>query len=244
MGNPVVHFEINAPDEQLTAKFYSELFGWHTEAMGEMSYVLVDTHSGGGINGGLGRTTDGTSVLFYVAVPDPQATIDKAVSLGGEASTPVTEIPDVVTFASFRDPEGHEIGLVKDSTDEGPGVSAGANPQVGWFEIGCTDPKKMWDFYTSLFGWKINAGEGSDFVYGEVDTQAGHGIGGGIGSLPPGTPPYVTLYVDVDDVQKYLDRVEDLGGKTMVPPMQVHPSLEIAIFLDAQGVMLGLFHQG
>ena len=43
------------------------------------------------------------------------------------------------------------------------------------------------------------------------------GIGGGIGPSPEGVNR-VTFYVDVDDLQAYLDKAERLGGKTVMPP--------------------------
>ena len=46
-------------------------------------------------------------------VEDPQAYLDKIVDLGGTITMPVTEVPGMVTFAQFADPEGNIIGLVK-----------------------------------------------------------------------------------------------------------------------------------
>jgi predicted enzyme related to lactoylglutathione lyase len=46
-------------------------------------------------------------------VPDLQATLEQVVALGGKVAVPPTEIPGVVTFAQFTDPEGNLIGLTK-----------------------------------------------------------------------------------------------------------------------------------
>jgi predicted enzyme related to lactoylglutathione lyase len=84
---------------------------------------------------------------------------------------------------------------------------------------------------------KDSSGEG--FVYGEVDTSAGKGINGGIGSSPDGQP-HVNVYAEVDDIQKYLDKAESLGGKTIVPPMEAG-NVKFAQFADPQGTTFGLF---
>ena len=76
----------------------------------------------------------------------------------------------------------------------------------------------------------------------EVDTQGGAGTNGGIGSSPDGQS-HVTVYAEVDDVQKFLERAEALGGKTAVPVMHPTPNLTIGIFLDPQGNMFGLYTQ-
>jgi predicted enzyme related to lactoylglutathione lyase len=237
MGNPVVHFELQAPDDSALAKFYSELFGWHVQPMPEMSYNVVDTHAGKGINGGFGQS-DKPFATIYVAVDDPQAALDKAAALGGKIVMPVTEIPNVVTLAQFTDIEGNLVGIVKGGED-GPGVSEGSNPPVAWFEIVGNEPKKLWDFYRELFGWEIKESETDQFVYGEVQPPDGKGIGGGIGSGEQG--PMISVWASVDDLQKYLDRAQSLGAKTIVPPRKVDEHLEIAMFVDVQGVPFGLF---
>lgn len=118
MGNAVVHFEVNGRDAKKLQQFYGEIFGWKIDADNPMNYGLVDTQAGGdGINGGLGQSDQGTLVTFYIAVPDVQAALDRIERMGGRTVVPVTEIPNMVTFAQFADPEGNVVGLVK---SEGP----------------------------------------------------------------------------------------------------------------------------
>jgi uncharacterized protein len=52
-------------------------------------------------------------VTFYVAVPELDATLRRVAELGGSTVVPPTEIPNMVTFAVFTDPQGHRIGLIK-----------------------------------------------------------------------------------------------------------------------------------
>lgn len=115
MGKPVVHFEINAKDGKKLQDFYTKLFDWKIDANNPMNYGLVNTGDEGGINGGIGQTQEGglPFVTFYVQVDNIQAYLDKVESLGGKTIVPVTEIPDMVTFALFQDSEGNSIGLVK-----------------------------------------------------------------------------------------------------------------------------------
>jgi predicted enzyme related to lactoylglutathione lyase len=241
MGNPVVHWELNGSDPEGAARFYAELFGWHTQTTEGMDYTIVDTHAGEGINGGIGKSREGqpNSVVFYVLVRDCQAALDKAESLGAKTVVPVTEMP-MVTFALFADPQGAVVGVVKDDPDQqGPGVSAGDNPGVGWFEVLAPDPKALWSFYKELFDWDIEESSGEGFVYGQVITPD-RGIPGGIGSSPDGQP-HVNVYAGVDDLQKYLERAETLGGKTLLEPMQVSAETSVAMFSDPQGTWFGLY---
>lgn len=112
MGSPVVHFEIMGSDASKTQEFYSSLFGWTIDADNEFEYGLV-AKEGEGIAGGVGANPmNAKYVTVYVQVPDPQATLDKAVELGGTVVMPVTEMP-MVTMALFNDPDGNLMGIVK-----------------------------------------------------------------------------------------------------------------------------------
>ncbi len=120
MPNPVVHFEVMGKDSAKLQQFYSGLFDWKIQNMAEMgNYGMVEAEKAGemhGIGGGIGASQDGSSlVTFYVEVADPQAFLDKAVSMGGSVAMPVTDM-GMVVVAMFSDPEGHMIGLVKSGT--------------------------------------------------------------------------------------------------------------------------------
>ena len=113
MANPVTWFEITGNDGKKLQDFYAGVFGWKVDANNPMQYGMVDNEGqgiGGGISGGDGSTT---SVTFYVEVDDPQAYLDKIESEGGKTVMPVTEVPGMVIFAQFADPEGNVVGITK-----------------------------------------------------------------------------------------------------------------------------------
>ena len=113
MGAPVVHFEIMGSDGPALQAFYTDLFDWRINADNPMNYGLVEKDEGG-IGGGVGATPMGNNaVVVYAQVDDPQAALDKAVALGATVVMPVTDIPDMVTFALFSDPQGNIVGVVK-----------------------------------------------------------------------------------------------------------------------------------
>ena len=106
-------------------------------------------------------------------------------------------------------------------------------------EIRSADPNSTRKFYSDLFGWKIDGATG-DVDYGLVSAGNG-GIGGGVGQSQDGGEGHVTFFVEVEDPAAYLKKAETLGGKTVVPPMEV-PSygLTFAYFVDPQGHLIGL----
>jgi uncharacterized protein len=110
-----------------------------------------------------------------------------------------------------------------------------ANP-VTHFEILGKDPAGLQSFYRSAFDWTINAD--NPMNYGMVAAGDG-GIGGGVGPSMDGSS-VVTFYIEVDDLAAALARVGELGGTTVMPPMDVPGGPSIALFDDPMGNRIGL----
>ena len=123
MGQPVVHFEIIGTDPAGLRSYYGDLFGWEFDTSGSVSEAVSEpgnygfaqpgTDDGGGIPGGVGGGSGYPShAMFYVGVPDVEAALQKAESLGGTRRMGPDRAPgrDLVV-AHFTDPEGNLIGL-------------------------------------------------------------------------------------------------------------------------------------
>jgi len=115
MANRVVHWEITGKDGKRLQQYYASLFGWNINTDNPMGYGLVDQASAG-LGGGISASEGHNWVTIYVEVPDLQAALDKAESLGGKTMMGPTEIPGMVTMAMFADPEGNVVGLVKSTS--------------------------------------------------------------------------------------------------------------------------------
>jgi predicted enzyme related to lactoylglutathione lyase len=112
-------------------------------------------------------------------------------------------------------------------------------PIVAWFEITGKDGAGLQPFYTRLFDWNINDA-GDDSGYGLV--EAGEkGIAGGIGASSDGGNGGVIFYVEVDDPAQFLEKAEELGGTSLVPPTEIpNFGLTFAFFADPEGHVVGL----
>ena len=121
MGHPVIHFEVTGKDGAGLASFFSVLFGWEIDTNNPMNYGPVSrdgnvTADGVGIGGGVGQAQPGSPglVTFYVGVPDVEASLAKAESLGGKRLFGPAPVPGTpIVLGQFTDPEGHVIGLMQ-----------------------------------------------------------------------------------------------------------------------------------
>jgi predicted enzyme related to lactoylglutathione lyase len=120
MGQPVVHFEVIGKDGEKLQSYYSELFGWEIDADNPMKYGTVQregntNEDGAGIGGGIAGGMEGYDghVTFYVQVPDVEAAMQKAESLGGTRVMGPDEVPGAgIVIGMINDPEGHLVGVM------------------------------------------------------------------------------------------------------------------------------------
>lgn len=110
------------------------------------------------------------------------------------------------------------------------------------FEFWSQDPAEISSFYETIFGWKIQHIPEMD--YRLVDTGAGTGINGGIMTPRKGPwPGKLTCYIDVDDVDAYVEKIREAGGKIHVERQEVPGVGIFALFEDPDGRVLGIWHQ-
>ena len=110
------------------------------------------------------------------------------------------------------------------------------------FEIAGKNGESLREFYSSLFGWDIGAETHGIYM---VKAASENGIGGHIFPTTDDMPSnYVTIYVQVDDLQASLTKAESLGSKTVMSP-QVLPddAGSIAMFTDPSGNCIGLYQE-
>jgi hypothetical protein len=123
MGQPVVHFEIIGKDPAKLREYFGELFGWEFDVPSPVSeavsdpaqYGFVDRMAlsdGTGIPGGVGGGPgyEGHAV-FYIAVPDVEAALQKAESIGGKRRMGPERAPSGLVVGHFTDPEGNLVGV-------------------------------------------------------------------------------------------------------------------------------------
>ena len=110
------------------------------------------------------------------------------------------------------------------------------NPVVQW-QIVAPQPAALAEFYTKLFGWTVDANNA--LGYRAIDTGS-HGTPGGIWPSPPGAPPMVQLFVQVDDIDACIAQALALGARVLMPKQVLPDGDSMALLLDPAGLSMGL----
>jgi len=123
MTNPVLHFEIIGQEPEKLRSYYGDLFGWafdtnspvapEVSEAGNYGFVNHTAADGVGIPGGVGGGKDFSHhAIFYVGVPDVEAALQKAESLGGKRVMGPAKNPNgQLVVGHFTDPEGNLMGV-------------------------------------------------------------------------------------------------------------------------------------
>jgi uncharacterized protein len=115
-----------------------------------------------------------------------------------------------------------------------------------WHDLVTPDSAPCRTFYSALFGWTFEEGEGVDPGY-TIIKHEGRPIGGIVRRQPPaGEAPVAQwlAYVLVADVDKAVEGFRAAGGRVYRGPLNAKKDLRVAVVADAQGAPLGLASRG
>ena len=114
-----------------------------------------------------------------------------------------------------------------------------------WNELATKDAEAAKKFYTELLGWQLKTSDAAGMAYTEIVVGDRH-----VGGIYQTTaeqgdmPSHWMAYVAVDDVDAAAGRVEGLGGKICVPPMDIPNVGRFCVINDPTGAALSLIKLG
>ena len=265
--NPLVPY-LAVDDAAAALDWYRDVFGavevmrfvgddgrvGHAEiVIGDAQLFLSDEYPDLDVIGPKAR--GGTSVMLHLEVVDVDHSHRRAVAAGATSPRPPADQGHGNRSATVIDPFGHRWMLSQPldadraaaaeteggvGGDGGEWTVTGRRPvEPGYLVMHTADLDRAKAFFGQLFDWEIEGG----------------GAGGGhvantrfpLGIAPPGddaedrlaTPSSTSLYFRVDDIERYAERVVELGGQVLV--RNDYPSGADAECVDDQGYRFDLW---
>jgi hypothetical protein len=106
-------------------------------------------------------------------------------------------------------------------------------------EISANDCEAAGKFYSDLFGWNVRQMPEMNYAMFDYGVE---GVGGGLNSVQEDNPAgTVIVYVDTEDIDADLIKVEKLGGKIVTPKTEIPGMGWFGIFTDPTGNRIGLY---
>ncbi|MDD1771198.1 MAG: VOC family protein [Methanomassiliicoccales archaeon] len=119
--------------------------------------------------------------------------------------------------------------------------------KVNYFEIPATKMERAQKFYADAFGWKISPIPGMEYSMLGASDQDKDGMSKEVGAISGGLGKkggqlkHPVIHIQVDDVDKALEKIEDLGGKVLQKKTAMGEGMFYAYFEDTEGNVLGVW---
>jgi uncharacterized protein len=112
-------------------------------------------------------------------------------------------------------------------------------PTICHFEIPAEDQARARSFYEKLFDWKFQPFPEMEYQ-GITTGPEGKSIGGGM--MKRMHPNHtITVYLDVDDVTAYSEKIKKLGGQVIMEKQAVPGMGWFAVCMDTENNAFGLW---
>ena len=241
--------ELSTTDQNAAKSFYSTLFGWTAKdfPMGPNDSYTVFQLEGRDAGAAYTMRPEQRSQgvpphwMIYIAVANTDDAAGRAAQLGGKLVAPPMDVGESGRMAIVQDPTGVVFALWQKKTNIGTGI-AGVHGTLCWADLMTPDTGRAQSFYEGLLGWKITKSENDPSGYLHIQ-NGGEFIGGVPPSsfAPPNTPPHWMIYIYVANCDETTAKCNQLGGKTLVPPMTIEKVGRMSILADPQGAVFSAF---
>jgi len=231
--------DLQTSDPEAAKVFYSGLFGWDYDdvPVGDGAVYSMAQLQGHSVAALGGRQDESIPPHWncYVTVADVDASAARAAELGATLLAEPFDVFDAGRMAIFQDPQGAVLSIWQANETIGAEL-VNVPGALTWNDLISPDVAGSAAFYRDLFGWDIQ-----ELAPGEYWSIAnGANRNGGMMPMPPGSHPAWNLYFAVDDVDATVARARELGGDTVMGPMDVPNGGRLAVLRDPQNAVFSV----
>jgi len=232
--------DIGAPDLAAAVAFYTELFGWEAQDMGEEAgHYTIASKDGKQVAAISGAQDPGPPRwATYINVDELDAVAEKVPAAGGTVIVAPMEVMSAGRLAVFADSTGAIISAWEPQGHIGAQLvnEPGA---LTWNELATSALAKSKQFYTDVFGW---AWGGSDeYAEAQVSGRTVAGVQPRPAGLPAEVPDHWLVYFGSTDVDADSKTATALGATVVVEPTDIPGTGRFAVLADPQGATFALF---
>jgi uncharacterized protein len=236
--------DLNTDDQDGAKAFYATLFGWEYDDIPIGDGIVYSMAQLGGHSVAALGPLQGPDMPphwnCYVSVDDADASAARAAELGATLVAEPFDVFDAGRMAAFQDPQGAVLSVWQARETIGAGL-VNVHGALTWNDLITPDLEASAAFYRELFGWKVapaEASEGAEFEYWSIVNQGRPN--GGMMALPPGGHPAWNLYFASEDAAATVARAGELGGATVMGPIDVPNGSRFAILRDPSNAVFSV----
>lgn len=255
--------DTNQPDPDAAAEFYGGLFGWELENVmppdspGKYFMARIRGRDVAAISSVPEGAPPRAMWNTYVWVESVDEAASKVTDAGGAVLAEPFDVGEAGRMAVFADREGAVFCVWQAGRHRGARI-VNETGSVTFNGLHARDVEQAKEFYSAVFGWRtLTLGGGQEMWtmpgYGDhledltpglreriAQMGAQPGFEDVVASLTPisdDTHPHWDVTFSVDDVGATAAKAVELGGRVIVPPLDV-PWARMTVIADPQGATL------
>jgi uncharacterized protein len=232
--------DIGLPDLQSGLSFYTTLFGWESQDLGEEAGHYTIVSKNGKQVAALSNAQDSGPPRWttYVNVDDADAVIERVTSAGGTVLVPPMDVMAAGRMAIFADTTGAVIALWQAGEHLGAQL-VNESGAYTWGELSTSDLEKSKAFYSAVFGW--GWGGSPEYAEAQVNGRTVAGVMPRPEGMPADMPDHWLVYFGTGDVDADAKRAEELGATVVVGATDIPGTGRFSVLVDPQGAAFALF---
>jgi predicted enzyme related to lactoylglutathione lyase len=232
--------DIGTPDPSASVRFYSELFGWAGQDMGEEAGHYTIVSKDGKQVAAISPAQDPGPPRWttYINVDDVDEAASKAASAGGQVIVAPMDVMDAGRMAIFMDTTGAVIAAWQAGQHLGAQLVNEPGALI-WNELSSSDVAQSKAFYSAVFGW--GWGGSNDYAEPQVSGRTIGGLMPRRPDMPAAVPDSWLVYFGSADVDGDVKKATDLGASVIAPPADIPGTGRFAVLMDPQGAAFALF---
>ena len=241
--------ELGTTDQKAAKKFYMDLFGWTVDdaPMGPDEFYSMFKLDGQDAAAAYTLRKDQKEHgvpphwMIYIAAENVDESARRAGELGGKVIAPPFDVMDVGRMAVVQDPTGATFCIWQAKKQSGVGAK-NTDGAFCWADLNTPDVARAGEFYTKLFGWKLEKGENDPSGYLHIKNGDEY-----IGGVPPAehsnpnVPPHWLLYFETSNCDASVEKARQNGAKVLYGPVSMENVGRFAVLTDPQGAAFSVF---
>lgn len=242
--------ELGTTDQKAAKKFYTDLFGWTVDdaPMGPNEFYSMFKLNGESAAAAYTLRKDQQEHgvpphwMLYIAVDNADDSARRAKELGATIIAEPFDVMDIGRMSVVQDPTGAVFCLWQAKQNSGITTKSSEDGAFCWADLNTSDVARASDFYTKLFGWKLEKGEKDPSGYLHIKNGDDY-----IGGIPPAehrdpnAPPHWLLYFETSNCDSSVEKAKQNGAKVYYGPVSMENVGRLAVLADPQGAVFSVF---
>jgi uncharacterized protein len=241
--------ELGTTDQKAAKKFYMDLFGWTVDdaPMGPNEFYSMFKLDGKEAAAAYTLRSDQRAHgvpphwMIYVSTNNVDESARRATELGGTVIAQPFDVMEAGRMAVVQDPTGATFCMWQPKQSSGI-TTKSTDGAFCWADLNTSDVARASEFYTKLFGWKLEKSENDPSGYLHIKNGEEY-----IGGIPPAehrdpnTPPHWLLYFETSNCDASVDKAKQSGAKVYYGPVSMENVGRFAVLADPQGAVFSVF---